>query len=473
MADRTPLHDAAEAGDMWAVRDEIARGADLEALTAGYKETPLHRASVKGHADAVQALLDAGADVNAERAGGFTPLHLADNVRVAELLLRAGVYPGTTAKNGRTAAEHCAGGADVQRFIAEYDHGPGGPPQRPPTPPPAEEEPVAPPPPPEPAKPSKPFRGLVIDAGDSGSPTSGADEPVPPPLVPEPEPEPTLPPPEEPAVAAPEETTYTPEQVEPSGKGSGFSFPSVKVRLPGEREKTKEEKRAEKLKKLGNAAFKQGDYESAIAHYSDAIATEGTQPAFYTNRAVALLKLGRYEEAKADGLEAVKVNQAATRVAAREGREDDIEHSFAAKGYMRAAQACGHLGDYVEMRGLLSQAFGYTPALETAALRCEAAEAALRCGKPADAVKEASRAVQLSKDDSPLASAILGDAHAAERRWKAARDEYEKARRASMRVGVADDALRRRIAEGMRSVEAELAQDDDGVIEIQTPGYRG
>ena len=140
---------------------------------------------------------------------------------------------------------------------------------------------------------------------------------------------------------------------------------------------------------------------------------------------------------------------------------------------MRAAQACGHLGDYVEMRGLLSQAFGYTPALETAALRCEAAEAALRCGKPADAAKEASRAAQLSKDDSPLASAILGDAHAAERRWKAARDAYEKARRASMRVGVADDALRRRIADGIRSVEPELAQDDDGVVEIQTPGYRG
>lgn len=49
--------------------------------------TPLHHAARYGHADAVKWLLDHGADVNAVAYGGSTPLHLAEESKVVEILL--------------------------------------------------------------------------------------------------------------------------------------------------------------------------------------------------------------------------------------------------------------------------------------------------------------------------------------------------------------------------------------------------
>jgi Flp pilus assembly protein TadD len=44
----------------------------------------------------------------------------------------------------------------------------------------------------------------------------------------------------------------------------------------------------------GNAAFKAGDYVTAIGHYTTALATDGTDPTYPLNRAAAYLKLGKY-----------------------------------------------------------------------------------------------------------------------------------------------------------------------------------
>jgi ankyrin repeat protein len=50
--------------------------------------TPLHHAARFGHTDAVKWLLDHGADVNAIAYNGFTPLLLAEDVEVIELILQ-------------------------------------------------------------------------------------------------------------------------------------------------------------------------------------------------------------------------------------------------------------------------------------------------------------------------------------------------------------------------------------------------
>jgi Flp pilus assembly protein TadD len=44
----------------------------------------------------------------------------------------------------------------------------------------------------------------------------------------------------------------------------------------------------------GNAAFKGGDYLTAIGHYTTALATDNTDPTYPLNRAAAYLKLGEY-----------------------------------------------------------------------------------------------------------------------------------------------------------------------------------
>ncbi|TFY65714.1 hypothetical protein EVG20_g5375 [Dentipellis fragilis] len=53
-------------------------------------------------------------------------------------------------------------------------------------------------------------------------------------------------------------------------------------------------------KERGNAAFKAGDYPSAIGHYTTAILADPSDPTFPLNRAAAYLKLGKNEDAERD-----------------------------------------------------------------------------------------------------------------------------------------------------------------------------
>jgi tetratricopeptide (TPR) repeat protein len=48
----------------------------------------------------------------------------------------------------------------------------------------------------------------------------------------------------------------------------------------------------------GNAAFKAGKFADAIAAYSEAIQTDPTQAAFYSNRAMCYMKISDYASAK-------------------------------------------------------------------------------------------------------------------------------------------------------------------------------
>ena len=70
------IHEAAEAGNIEAVKQAIADGADVNAKDfAG--ATPLHRAAQAGHNEIAELLIVKGADVNAKNNLGGTSLHFS------------------------------------------------------------------------------------------------------------------------------------------------------------------------------------------------------------------------------------------------------------------------------------------------------------------------------------------------------------------------------------------------------------
>ncbi|KAJ1656669.1 hypothetical protein IWQ61_003798 [Dispira simplex] len=54
------------------------------------------------------------------------------------------------------------------------------------------------------------------------------------------------------------------------------------------------------LKAKGNTAFQKGNYPEAIAHYTQCVNLDPTNPVYVVNRAMAHLKLGQYAQAEAD-----------------------------------------------------------------------------------------------------------------------------------------------------------------------------
>jgi ankyrin repeat protein len=100
----TPLHRAAEAGQLMVAQFLLNNGADTEAKSQSGR-TPLHRAAAAGHKAMVELLLSKHANVKATDKDGLTPLHLAaeNGYRsVAESLLAHGAAVDATDKNNST-----------------------------------------------------------------------------------------------------------------------------------------------------------------------------------------------------------------------------------------------------------------------------------------------------------------------------------------------------------------------------------
>lgn len=86
------IHEAAETGNIDAVKQHLASGLDVDA-TDRQKMTGLHRAAMRGQKEVVKLLIANGANLNAKTGKNLTPLNLADNHfhnDIAELLIASG-----------------------------------------------------------------------------------------------------------------------------------------------------------------------------------------------------------------------------------------------------------------------------------------------------------------------------------------------------------------------------------------------
>ena len=74
----TPLHLAAFFGETESGRLLLDAGANVQAISANsLRNTPLHAATAGGHAESALLLIERGADVKVPDAGKHTPLHIA------------------------------------------------------------------------------------------------------------------------------------------------------------------------------------------------------------------------------------------------------------------------------------------------------------------------------------------------------------------------------------------------------------
>jgi ankyrin repeat protein len=98
------IHNAAGGGDIEAVKEFLAAGADVNAKDDG-ELTPLHLAALEGQKEIVELLISSDADVNAKDDNGWTSLHFAagnGHKEVAELLISSDADVNAKDDDGET-----------------------------------------------------------------------------------------------------------------------------------------------------------------------------------------------------------------------------------------------------------------------------------------------------------------------------------------------------------------------------------
>ena len=94
---------AAETGNIEAIRQHLAAGADVNTMAAS-----LHRAAYGSHKEIAELLITNGVDVNAKNDAAETPLHLATTKEIAELLIANGADVNATTNRGTTPLDWAA-----------------------------------------------------------------------------------------------------------------------------------------------------------------------------------------------------------------------------------------------------------------------------------------------------------------------------------------------------------------------------
>jgi ankyrin repeat protein len=94
------IHEAADRGNIEAIKQHIAAGTDVNAKDGG-GWTPLHHAAYGGHKEIFEILIANGAEVNAKMEDGDTPLDMAIKRRrteTADLIRKHGGKTGEELK---------------------------------------------------------------------------------------------------------------------------------------------------------------------------------------------------------------------------------------------------------------------------------------------------------------------------------------------------------------------------------------
>ena len=99
----TSITQAAETGNIEAIRQHLAAGADVNTMAAS-----LHRAAYGSHKEIAELLITNGVDVNAKNDAAETPLHLATTREIAELLIANGADVNATTNRGTTPLDWAA-----------------------------------------------------------------------------------------------------------------------------------------------------------------------------------------------------------------------------------------------------------------------------------------------------------------------------------------------------------------------------
>jgi ankyrin repeat protein len=118
------IHQAAYQGNIEAVKQFIAAGADVNAKSSRNGSTPLHQAAIGDHKEIAELLIAEGTDVNAKDDDGFTPLDYAvpaGKEETADLLRKHGgisgaedsIHVAAIMGNIEAVKQHLAAGADV------------------------------------------------------------------------------------------------------------------------------------------------------------------------------------------------------------------------------------------------------------------------------------------------------------------------------------------------------------------------
>ena len=106
------IHEAAEAGNIEAVKQHLDAGADVNAKSHYGGTTPLHIATHLGHKEIAELLIAKGADVNAKDDSGWTPLAFAaerSHKEIVELLIAEGADVNAEHSGGTTPLDTAIG----------------------------------------------------------------------------------------------------------------------------------------------------------------------------------------------------------------------------------------------------------------------------------------------------------------------------------------------------------------------------
>ena len=105
---------AAETGNIEAIKQHLAAGADVNTMTAS-----LHRAAYNKHKEIIELLITNGVDVNGKNDAAETPLHLATTKEIAELLIANGADVNAATNRGTTPLDWAANG-EIASLIRKH-----------------------------------------------------------------------------------------------------------------------------------------------------------------------------------------------------------------------------------------------------------------------------------------------------------------------------------------------------------------